>query len=84
MPAMKKVEECEFRDRAVMYLSGRESIAVCRNGRIIGIYTPMQRDEEAVTQGWDQFGIAVDQLLRETGMTEEELADIFDLSKPFP
>ena len=84
MPATKKVEECEIRDRAVKYLSGRESIAVCQNGRIIGIYTPMQRDEEAVTQAWDQFGKAVDQILRETGMTEEELADIFDLSKPFP
>lgn len=83
MAALKHVEECEFRDRTVQYLSGTEPFAVCRNGRVIGIYTPMKRDLEAARKALDQFDKTVDKILEETGMTRDELADIFDLSKPF-
>lgn len=83
MAALKHIEECEFRDRSTQYLSGKEPIAIHRGGRLIGIYTPMHRDEEAVRQAWDQFGETIDRVLEETGMTEDELADIFDLNKPF-
>lgn len=48
------------------------------------LYRPAKRDEEKVRQALDRLGATVDRILAETGMTEDELADLFDLSKPLP
>jgi hypothetical protein len=80
----KDVGVREFRDHATKYLSGSETLAIRKNGHLIGIYIPMKRDEEKVRQAWERFGETIDRVLQETGMTEDELADIFDLSKPMP
>jgi hypothetical protein len=84
MGALKEVGVREFRDHATKYLSGTETVAISKHGHIIGIYLPLKRDEEKVRQAWESLGKAVDQVLQETGMTEDELADLFDLSKPLP
>jgi hypothetical protein len=84
MGALKEVGVREFRDHATKYLSGTESVAISRHGHIIGIYVPLKRDEEKARQAWDDFGKAIDQVLQETGITEDELADLLDLSKPLP
>jgi hypothetical protein len=84
MATMKQVGVREFRDHATRYLSGSETIAVSKNGRIIGIYVPMKRDEEKVRRAVDRLSDAVNRVLQETGMTEDELADVFDISKPLP
>ena len=87
MCALKQIKEVgvrEFRDHATRYLSGSEPIAVSKHGRIIGFYVPLGRDEEKVRRAWDSFGRTVDRMLRETGMSEDEFADMFDLSKPLP
>lgn len=84
MAAMKQVGVREFRDHATTYLSGTESVAVTRHGQTIGIYIPMKRDEEKVRRAVDQLEATVNRILEETGMTEDELVDIFDVSKPFP
>ncbi|MGH2615114.1 MAG: hypothetical protein ACRDJC_07740 [Thermomicrobiales bacterium] len=80
---MKEVGVREFRDHATKYLSGTETVAVSKHGHIIGIYIPMKRDEAKVREAVEQFGRTIEQILEETGMTEDELADIFDLNKPF-
>jgi hypothetical protein len=84
MAALKQVGVREFRDRATKYLSGSEPIAVSKHGRIIGIYTPTQRDQEALEQAVDQLGRTVERILEETGMTEDELVDLLDIRKPLP
>ena len=84
MAAMKQVGVREFRDHATAYLSGTDLIAVTKHDRIIGVYVPMKLDEEKVCRAWDRFGETVERVLQETGMTEEELADIFDLRRPLP
>jgi antitoxin (DNA-binding transcriptional repressor) of toxin-antitoxin stability system len=84
MAAMKHVGVREFRDHATLYLSGGDPIAVTKHDRVIGIYVPFKRDEEKARQAWDSFGATIDRILQETGMTEDELADLFDVSKPFP
>jgi uncharacterized hydantoinase/oxoprolinase family protein len=81
---MKQVGVREFRDHATLYLSGSDSIAVTKNGHIIGIYLPMKRDQERVRRAVDKLETTVNQILEETGMTEDELADIFDINKPLP
>lgn len=84
MAEMKQVGVREFRDHATAYLSGSDPIAVTKHDRIIGVYVPMKRDEEKVRRAWDNLGKTIDRVLQETGMTEDELADIFDIRKPLP
>jgi hypothetical protein len=81
---MKVVGVREFRDHATLYLSGTDPIAVTKNGHVIGIYTPFKRDYERRRRALDRLEQTVNQILAETGMTEDELADIFDVSKPLP
>ncbi len=84
MPKMKNVGVREFRDRATKYLAGPEIVAVNRHGRVIGFYVPLKRDEDEVRRAVAQLGQAVEQVLDETGMSEEELAGIFDMRRPLP
>jgi antitoxin (DNA-binding transcriptional repressor) of toxin-antitoxin stability system len=81
---MKQVGVREFRDHATLYLSSTDPIAVTKNGHTIGIYVPLKRDQEKINRALDRFGETVNRILEETGMTEDELADIFDVSKPLP
>lgn len=82
--AMNYVGVREFRGHATLYLSGGDPIAVTKHDRVIGVYVPFKRDEEQVRRALGQFGATIERILQETGMTEDELADIFDLSKPLP
>ncbi len=81
---MKEVGVREFRDHATRYLSGTDPIAVTKNGHIIGVYTPVKRDYEKRKRALDELGKTVNRILEETGMTEDELADLFDINKPLP
>jgi hypothetical protein len=81
---MKEVGVREFRDHATLYLSGTDPIAVTKNGHVIGVYTPIKRDYEKRLRALDQLEKTVNRILEETGMTEDELADLFDVKKPFP
>jgi len=78
---MKQVGIREFRDHATRYLSGSEPIAVSKHGRIIGFYIPLERDVEEVRRAIDDLGKAVNQVLQETGMSEEELIELLGLSR---
>jgi hypothetical protein len=71
--AMKQVGVREFRDHATLYLSGSDPIAITRNGHIIGVYTPFKRDQERLRRAVDKLEKTVNQILEETGMTEDEL-----------
>jgi hypothetical protein len=51
---------------------------------VIGFYVPLKRDEDEVRRAVAQLGQAVEQVLGETGMTEDELASLFDMRRPFP
>jgi hypothetical protein len=77
----KQVGIREFRDHATTYLSGSEPIAVSKHGRVIGFYIPLDRDENEVQRVVAKLGHTVQQILRETGMSEDELAELFDLRK---
>jgi hypothetical protein len=82
---MKQVGVREFRDHATLYLSGSDPIAVTKNGHTIGIYLPFTKQNiERRQRAIDELEKSVNRILEETGMTEDELADIFDFSKPLP
>ncbi len=82
---MKHVGVREFRDRATGYFRGSEPIAVERHGRLIGFYIPVEPREPdhegGLQEALDKLGVAVERALEESGMTEDELADYFNLSR---
>ena len=84
MPEMKNVGVREFRDHATKYLAGPETVAVNRHGKVIGFYIPLKRDEDEVRRAVAQLGQAVERVLGETGMSEDELAGLFDMRRPLP
>ena len=82
---MRHVGVREFRDRATGLLKEAEPIAVERHGRVIGFYIPVESkkgDEEELREALARLDASVKRVLEETGMTEDELAEYFDLSKP--
>ena len=79
MAEMKNVGVREFRDHATTYLSGREPIAINKHGRVIGFYVPLERDENEVRRAIARLGESVGKVLDDTGLTEDELATLFDL-----
>lgn len=82
---MKQIEAREFKERSLDYLTGNEPLAIEYEGEVVGFYYPKKRTkQEEVKRAVERLDQAVKRVLAETGMTEDELADIFDLSKPFP
>lgn len=87
--AMRRVGVREFRDRATGYLKEAEPIAVERHGRLIGFYIPVEpkRTEQGraeLKEALERLEASVARALEESGMTEDELAEYFDLSRPPP
>lgn len=91
---MKRVSVGEFVEHAAEYLAGEVQLEVECDGRTLGYYRPIPikaRDltvhrgpKPDVKEAMDRLGRAVQRVLDETGLTEDELADLFDLNKPFP
>lgn len=86
---MKHVGVREFRDRATSFLRETEPIAVERHGKLIGFYIPVKPKEKPghearLKEALERLEASVASALEESGMTEDELADYFDLSKPLP
>jgi hypothetical protein len=84
MAQLKSVGVREFRGRATKYLAGPETVAVNRHRRVIGFYVPLKSEEDEVRPAVAQFRQAVEQVLDETGMSEDELAGVFDMRRPAP
>jgi antitoxin (DNA-binding transcriptional repressor) of toxin-antitoxin stability system len=81
---MRSVGVREFRDHATTYLSGPEPVAVSKHGHVIGFYIPLERDEAESRRAVARLGEAVEQVLKETGMSEDELAGLLDLRRALP
>ena len=84
MGKLKSVGVRDFRNNASTYLSGSDPIAVNRHGKVIGFYIPLERDDDEVRRAVTKLGSTVEKVLEESGMTEEELAQLFDLRQPMP
>lgn len=81
---MKTVGVREFRDHATRYLAGSEPVAVSNHGTVIGFYVPVPRDRQETQRALEQLGMRVQQILTDTGMSEEELAELFRVRDPQP
>ncbi len=85
---MKHVGVREFKNKATRLFKDTEPIAVERHGRVIGFYIPVDsengNEDARVKSALSRLEGAVSRALEETGMTEDELVDYLDLSKPMP
>lgn len=79
---MKTVGVREFRDHAPSYLAGSDPIAVTNRGTVIGFYIPLPRDPEETQRAVERLGTRVQEILADTGMSEEQLAELFRLRSP--
>ena len=84
MGKLKAVGVREFRNNASTYLSGSDPIAVNKHGQVIGFYIPLERDQDEVRRAIAKLGATVEKVLEDTGMSEEELAQLFDLRRQLP
>jgi hypothetical protein len=57
---------------------------VSKHGRVIGFYIPLERDQDEARRAVAHLGEAVERVLAETGMNEDELSLKFDLRRPLP
>ena len=57
-------------------------MAVNRHGKVIGFDIPLRRDEDEVRHAVAQLGKAVEQVIDETGISEDELAGLFTRDGP--
>ena len=79
MEKLKSVGVREFRNNASAYLSGSDAIAINKHGHVIGFYIPIERDQDEVQRAISKLSQTVEKVLVETGISEEDLARMFDL-----
>ena len=84
MGKLKTVGVREFRDRATTYLSGTEPVAVSKHGQVIGFYIPVERDQAEVSRALAQLSRSVEKVLADSGLNEEELAELIVLRRSLP
>lgn len=96
---MKRVPADEFARHAAEYLDGTEPVSVEKDGEVIGRYVPTPNghasngtvsDEERLKNKaelrahFEELRGVLQEIYAETGVTEDEFADLFDTKKPFP
>ena len=91
---MKRVSAEEFAEHAAEYLAGEEQLEVECDGRTLGYYRPIPVRARELTvrrgpkpgakEAREQLERTIQRVLDETGLTEDELADLFDPNKPLP
>lgn len=83
--ALKHVGVREMRSDLSRHIAGDDIIAIERHGHLLGFYIPVRRASEAEQ---DELLRRADEafarLRQESGMSEDELAAMLDLSHPDP
>lgn len=91
---MKRINIGDFREHMDDYVACDQVLEIERDGRRVGVFIPVaaspsdvvapREPKPDVKEAMDRLGQAVQRVLDETGLTEDELVDLFDLNKPFP
>ena len=96
---MKRVPADEFARHAAEYLEGSETVSVEKDGEVIGSYVPApighapngmdadadrSRRRAEARAAFERLQHVLQGIYARTGMTEDELVDLLDPSKPFP
>jgi hypothetical protein len=80
---MQRVEVQKFKERASELLTGTEALTVESHGQAVGVYLPLlQPSEQAAQDSLAALRAAIAAALTNGQLTEDELADLFDLRRP--
>ena len=79
---MKRVGIQELCERASEVLTGNEVLTVERQGQAVGVYLPLSSPDHNARDSLAALRTAVAAALANGQMTEDELADLFDLRRP--
>jgi len=72
---MRRVGIREFKTQASSMMGSGETLVIERHGKPIGFFVPVDaKDRRAGRSALGRLGRLVDELVAETGLTEEELA----------
>ncbi|MFP5377160.1 MAG: type II toxin-antitoxin system Phd/YefM family antitoxin [Acidimicrobiia bacterium] len=73
---MRHVGVREFKDRATSLMSAGETLVIERHGRPIGFFVPVEaKDRKRGRAALGRLGRAVDVVLADTGLDEEQLVE---------
>lgn len=73
---MRAVGVREFRDRATSMMGAGETLVIERHGEPIGFYVPITaKDRKAGRKALGRLGAAVENLLADAGVDEDEVVD---------
>lgn len=73
---MRAVGVREFRDQATSMMGAGETLVIERHGEPIGFFVPVTaKDRKAGRKALGRLGTAVDKVLSEAGVSEDELVD---------
>ena len=79
---MRKVGIKEFRDNATKLLASGETMLVERHGHPVGYFIPVkQRDEAEMEKTTARLEELIQLAMDESGLTEDELADLFTIKR---
>ncbi len=78
---MRRVGIREFRDKATTLLASGETMLIERHGHPVGYFIPIRQKEEVADAAIQRLAEAVEQVLNETGLGEDELAELFTLHR---
>jgi hypothetical protein len=84
---MKKVSDDELVALLTQHrpMAQSEPLAVEHDGQVIGYYLPVPaRRSEEIRRAMDHLERTLARVAAETGLTEDELAGLFDLTRPLP
>jgi hypothetical protein len=99
MSESKRVSAEEFVAHAAELLESHEPVTIEKNGEVIGRYVPApnghavngvigtkpsSKDKSKARASADALRQTLREIYARTGMTEDELAAYFDMTKPFP
>jgi len=78
---MRSVGVREFRDQATKMMGAGETLVIERHGEPIGFFVPISaKDRRAGRKALGRLGDAVENLLAETGLDEDEL--VSEVTRP--
>jgi ribosome-binding protein aMBF1 (putative translation factor) len=81
--AIKHVGVREMRSEFSRHVTGEDVIAIEKHGHLLGFYIPVRRaSEEERRELLHQADEAFARLREESGMSEDEIAAMLNLSKP--
>ncbi|MGB8698827.1 MAG: hypothetical protein WCD18_05365 [Thermosynechococcaceae cyanobacterium] len=80
---MKQVTLNQLNQESASLLTSHEAITVEHQGEVIGVYLPQKKVDQAELQhNLDQLDRLIKKICSTNGLTENEFADLFDLTEP--